>query len=307
RRHPNVPLCAVAKEISLEDVRLCLDKMADRFAEHPATVIVLTNLYYAEAPRLMPGNVKAAAALNWHEIALTGNTAFEYDEQIKALSSLIGESWQVTPSPKTGNPRYVRPSVLVLYRKDQEFLLDSIIPRPGKFQNNYDLIIASQPYQARGTAEFKARRVLAPLASSLAPSGRMVVVQSHGKDPGMEIVNKIWPEENPFRTSRQDILQALKKELSATERDLSFTSQSDQRALFKYRMHSLPSTLGQSIGTSALFAAWNAATYVAQIEDERLSEAMKSNDYLRATESVLHQHGGLWFWDESFIIARRRR
>ena len=42
--HPTVPMVAVAQEISLEDVRLGLEKMPDRFTEHPATVLVITNL-----------------------------------------------------------------------------------------------------------------------------------------------------------------------------------------------------------------------------------------------------------------------
>jgi DNA-binding response OmpR family regulator len=41
---PTVPVLAVAKEISLEDVRLGLEKMPDRFFEHPHTVLVVTNL-----------------------------------------------------------------------------------------------------------------------------------------------------------------------------------------------------------------------------------------------------------------------
>ncbi|MCG8358773.1 MAG: hypothetical protein MI920_24670 [Kiloniellales bacterium] len=307
RRFPNVPLCVVAKEISLEDVRLCLEKMPDRLAEHPASVVVLTNLYYGEAPKLMPSNVRTAAALNWHEIALTGDSAYDYDEQIKALGPLIADSWQVTASRKTGNPLYVRPSVLVLYRKDQAFLLDSVIPRPGAMQGLYDLIIASQPYRARTSAALKVRKVLAPLASALGPSGRMLVIQSHGRDPGMEIVNKVWPEEDPFQSDRHALLKTLKQELSPTARDLAFNAPPDERSLFQYRMHSLPSDFGESIGTSALFAAWNAAVYVAQIEGERLSEAMKSCDYLAAAEEVLHKHGGLWFWDESFVITRRGR
>ena len=40
RSFPTVPLLAVAKEISLEDVRLGLEKMPDRFYEHPHTVLV---------------------------------------------------------------------------------------------------------------------------------------------------------------------------------------------------------------------------------------------------------------------------
>ena len=71
-------------------------------------------------------------------------------------------------------------------------------------------------------------------------------------------------------------------------------------------MHTLPSEISASIGTSTLFAAWNAAIYVAQIEDHRLSEAVGSGRYLEATQEVLQRHGGLWFWDESYIISRKR-
>src|SRR5437899_356389 len=46
RRFPTVPFYIVGKEISLEDVRLSLRKMVDRFYEHRATVLVVTNMYY---------------------------------------------------------------------------------------------------------------------------------------------------------------------------------------------------------------------------------------------------------------------
>ena len=55
-------------------------------------------------------------------------------------------------------------------------------------------------------------------------------------------------------------------------------------------MHSLPSELEASIGTSTLFAAWNAATYVGQIDEQRLEEAMKSVDYLSITKEVLKEY-----------------
>ena len=54
RRFRTLPFYIVGKEISLEDVRLSLEKMSDRFYEHPATVLVVTNLYYTEAPSLTP-------------------------------------------------------------------------------------------------------------------------------------------------------------------------------------------------------------------------------------------------------------
>ena len=123
RDFPTVPLLAVAKEISLEDVRLGLDKMPDRFHEHPATVLVITNLNYSEAPRLMPRDMASAAALNWQEVRLRGHSAFEYGEQIEVLCQSLDQAWQTKPSPKTGNPVYARPSVLVIYREDHKFLL----------------------------------------------------------------------------------------------------------------------------------------------------------------------------------------
>jgi hypothetical protein len=63
----------------------------------------------------------------------------------------------------------------------------------------------------------------------------------------------------------------------------------------------------QSIGTSTLFAAWNAASYVAQIEDERIESVMREGDqYLQGTAKVLKKHKGLWFNDESFVVSRKQ-
>src|SRR5262245_16428277 len=198
-RFPTIPFYIVGKEISLEDVRLSLEKMPDRFHEHPATVLIVTNLYYTEAPRLMPRSLSAAAALNWHEVSLSGTTAHEFEEQITALQPVLAAGWQAQASAKTGNPLYVRPSVLILYREDHKFLLDQIIPKPGQAQGQYDLLIASQPYRARMPIDFKVKKVLAPLAQSLLPGGRMLVVQSFGQDPGLEIIRNVWPDRKSTR------------------------------------------------------------------------------------------------------------
>ena len=65
--------------------------MADRFYEHPATVLVVTNMYYTEAPWLTPKALSAATSLVWHEVALTGTTAAEFSEQIAALEPFLGQ------------------------------------------------------------------------------------------------------------------------------------------------------------------------------------------------------------------------
>ena len=120
------------------------------------------------------------------------------------------------------------------------------------------------------SAKFKAQKVLAPLARSLAPGGRLLAIQSCGRDPGLEIVQRLWPGENPFQVDRHELLAALKAELGRDAGDFELTAPPDEQAVFRYEMHTLPSEIGDRIGTSTLFAAWNAVIYVNQIEDERL-------------------------------------
>jgi hypothetical protein len=306
-RFPHTPSYIVGKEISLEDVRLALQKMADRFYEHPATVLVLTNLAYADAPWLAVKSLSAASSLVWHEVPLSGDSAYRFEQQITDLAPFLAQNWKAGVSPKTGNPVYDRPVVLVLYREDHKFLLDPIIPRPGGTVANYDLVIASQPYRARASLEFKAKKVSAPLAKSLGPGGRLIAIHSHGNDPGMDIIRKVWPGDNPFIHDRHQIMKMVKHELGPAGRDLNFNAYADNRSLFRYDMHTLPTEISDaSIGTSTLFAAWNAAIYVAQVEDDRLAEVVADGRYLASTREVLREHGALWFYDESYVISRRR-
>jgi hypothetical protein len=305
-RFPTMPLYVVAKEISYEDVRLTLEKMADRLFEHPATVLVITNLYYAEAPWLTPRSATSAQSLLWKDVALSGNTAHGFAEQIGELEGFLAENWRAGISPTTGNPVYQRPIVLTLRREDHSFLLDPIMPRPGRVMADYDLVIASQPYRARASVEFKASKIVTPLVKALRPGGRLIGIHSHGKDPGIEIIDQVWPGDDPFKTDRYAILRQVKHELGAAARHYNFNASSDARSIFRYRMHTLPDEVSGPIGTSTLFAAWNAAIYVAQIEDDRLSEVVREGRYLEATDSVLKKHGGLWFNDETYVISRRR-
>jgi hypothetical protein len=306
-RFPNMPFYVVGKEVSLEDVRLTLDKMADRFTDHPATVFVLTNMYYAEAPWLTVKSPAAAASMVWREVPLRGSTSTEFEEQINALQPFLMENWRAGVSPKSGNPVYERPVALVLYREDHRFILDRVIPQPGRVQANFDLVIASQPYRARVPAEFKARKVIAPLARALGPGGRLIAIHSCGNDPGLEIIQAMWPDDNPFVSDRHQILRAVKQELGSAARDFNLNALSDERSVFQYQLETLPDEVSGPIGTSTTFAAWNAAIYVAQVEEQRLTDVVSDGRYLEATNDVLHRHNGLWFNDECYVISRHRK
>lgn len=307
--YPTVPQLIVGKEISLEDVRLTLSKLADRLAEHPQTVVVLTNMFYSEAPWLYPNRPSQAEKLAWWDVPLNGSTAHDFNEQLESFESIINEGWQTKPSKKTGNPIYVKPSVLVLYRADQAFALDGVIPKRGRFDGDYDLVLAVQPYRSRTAAEFKVDKILKPLARALKIDGRMVVVQSTGLDPGMEIIRKIWSDEDPFLTPRHTLMMEIDRQLNGDPEtpEFVFEGHADDKALFTYHLHSMPSEISSSISTSTMLAAWNAAVYVAQIDDSLINEVLQSNRYLEATREVVHKHGGLWFQDESFVVVRKHK
>lgn len=111
----------------------------------------------------------------------------------------------------------------------------------------------------------------------------MLTIQSYGNDPALEIVRRLWPGESPFLVNRHELLKALKIELGHDARDFSLIAPPDDKSLFRYEMHTLPSEIGERVGTSTLFAAWNAAIYVNQIADEMLDAVVTTGAYLNAT------------------------
>lgn len=307
RRYPWLPFYVVAKEISLENVRLMLEKMPDRFQEHPATVLVVTNLPYAEAPWLNPDDPVAASRMVWREVELEGSTAGDFEEAIADLRPFLERNWRVKRSARTGHPVHETPAVLTIYRRDHRFALDGVIPRRGQAKADFDFVLLSQPYSARADLTFKARQIVAPLARALRPNGRLMGVHSYGEDPGMELIQAVWPAESPFVHKRAELMQAVTEELGPAIRNFEIPALSDEESIFRYGIHTLATEIGRSshIGTSTMIAAWNAASYVAQIDDERLSAAMHGDSYLDATQQVLREHGGLWFQNETYIISRR--
>ena len=49
------------------------------------------------------------------------------------------------------------------------------------------------------------------MIQSLGDQGKLILVHAFGNDPGVEIIHKIWPDENPFSSLATDIIVELKK------------------------------------------------------------------------------------------------
>ena len=140
---------------------------------------------------------------------------------------------------------YVTPSVIVLYRERPcvrpqrpDPAATSAPPQPFK----YDLVLAAQPYRSRTSAETEGQERAGAAGQGAGPAGRLVVVQSTGHDPGMEIIRRIWPAEDPFATPRHKLIKELDRQLNGDDAPSSrFEGTSDDaQALFSYHLHAMP-------------------------------------------------------------------
>ena len=128
QRMPNIPLLVTTKEISLEDVRLGLEKLPDRFVEHKNTVFIISNLNYIESTSLKSNNKIKQKKMNWKIVKLKGKSSLDFSDQLRKLNQgFLSKKWQIERNPINGNPTYKEPAVIVIYRKDQEFSLKNII------------------------------------------------------------------------------------------------------------------------------------------------------------------------------------
>jgi len=73
----------------------------------------------------------------------------------------------------------------------------------------------------------------------------------------------------------------------------------------KYSLRALPNEISNGISTSIIFSAWNAATYVNQVNDIDILEAEKNKDYDKIVRKIVQQNKGLWFNNELLRIVRK--
>ena len=303
QKMPHIPLLVSTKEISMEDVRLGLEKLPDRFVEHKNTVFVISNLNYVESTALKSNDKNKQKKMNWKIVKLKGNSSLDFSNQLRRLNQeFLSKKWQIERNPKNGNPTYKEPSVIVIYRKDQEFSLKNVIPKKNNGKNNYDLIIASQPYRSRVTAEKKVKFVIEPMIKSLEKNGKLIVVHACGGDPANKIVKQVWPRENPFPSLYPQIIKYIKSNM---DKNILKEIKFHKSKKFKYMLRALPNEVSGGIATSLIFSAWNAAVYVNQISDEQVMKAERNKEYLTIVKKIVNENKGLYFNDELFVVEKK--
>jgi hypothetical protein len=180
--------------------------------------------------------------------------------------------------------------------------LKNVIPKKNNGKNSYNLIIASQPYRSRISAEKKVKYVIDPMIKSLDKKGKLVVVHASGKDPGNKIIKKIWPKEKPFPSLYNSILKYIKKNMNNEDlKKLKF----NKKKTIKYILRALPNEISGGIATSLIFSAWNAAVYVNQISDQQIMNAERKNYYQKIVKDIVNKNKGLYFNNELFVIEKK--
>ena len=300
--NPNIPLLVSTKEISIEDVRLGLEKLPDRFVEHKNTVFVISNLHYAEAANLRSKNESKQKKINWNVIKLKGDTSLEFAQQLRKQNEFLEKKWNIEINKKTGNHTYKEPSIMVIYREDQEFNVNELIPNKNNSENKFDLIIASQPYRSRISAEKKVKYVIEPMIRALKPKGKLLTIHASGNDPANEIITKIWPKEKPFPSLGNSIISYLKKNL---DKDLRSRLSFREKRNIKCKLRALPTEISNGIATSLIFSAWNASIYVNQMDDDKVMKVEKTKNYEKVVKKVVSKNKGLYFNNEIFVIEKK--
>ena len=191
---------------------------------------------------------------------------------------------------------------MIIYREDQEFNVNELIPTKNNSENKFDLIIASQPYRSRITAEKKVRYVIEPMIKALKSKGKLLTIHASGKDPANDIIKKIWPKEDPFPSLGNSIIAYLKKNLD--KEILQKLSFKDKKNI-KCKLRALPNEISGSIATSLIFSAWNAAIYVNQMDDDKVMKAEKKSNYEKVVKNIVAKNKGLYFNNEIFVIEKK--
>ena len=304
--YPETPILVVVKGRGLEDLRNTLGRLVDRITEHPLSAFVMTNMYVTEAVDLTKKSDDNPEEVVWRNVALDGNQSYDFQSQIAHIYPKLSEEWLIRQGAY-GQPVYARPSVLSIFRKDHAEKLATILPSAGSEELRYDYALLNHPYLHSHTMTFRIDHILRPVVDRLAPGGQMTVIQSYGDDPAHEIVQKVWPDQALFATSRYDIIREFRKSLGEAGQEFTFSGLTDTNSLFRFDMHTLPVLEGHDLGALSLNSAWNNAVYFVQVKEDLAQEAMREGvRHLEITRDVLMRHGGLWFVNESFSVTRKR-
>ena len=301
RYHPYTSLLITGKEISYEDLKNTLEKMPDRFVEHPNLMITMTNVKFAELGLIETSKKIKNKKVKEFNLILKSDNSFDFHSQItgNALGNFIKKNWGIEIDSKS-RTSYSNPCIIRVYREDHEKHFKQFVKNDYK-NNNYDLIIASQAYRAASSVGVKVKNVIGPLMRLLNKSGKLLVTHSIGGESIQKILKIAFKDKEAFPNTAKDIIDYLKNN-PVGDNNYSFA----KPISYSFNFKKAPDQTVTELFGHNTDAKWANIVYVGQIPDKDIQALEKNTRLHNKVKKEIDNSGEIQFKNEIFSIKKIR-
>tara|TARA_B100001121_G_scaffold66803_1_gene58780 strand:- start:776 stop:1879 length:1104 start_codon:yes stop_codon:yes gene_type:complete len=300
--HPYSSLLITGKEISYEDLKNTLEKIPDRFVEHPNMLMTMTNVKFSELGMIENSNKIKDKRVKEFNLVLKSNNSFDFNSQLSGnlLANFIKKNWGIEID-RNDRTSYSFPCIIRIYRKDNERHLKKFLKNNYK-NNNYDLIIASQAYRAASPVNVKVNNVIGPLMRMLNKSGKLLITHSVGGASVQKILKLAFKDKEPFPNKAKDIIEFLKDNPFGENNIYNFSKVRNYTFKFK---RAPDKTVTELFGHNT-DAKWANILYVGQIAEKDIQLFEKNQKLQLKVKKAIDRSKDLQFQNEIFSITKVR-
>tara|TARA_Y100001970_G_scaffold107493_1_gene134424 strand:+ start:758 stop:1861 length:1104 start_codon:yes stop_codon:yes gene_type:complete len=302
RYHPYTSLLITGKEISYEDLKNTLEKMPDRFVEHPNLLITMTNVKFSELGLIENSSKIKNKKVKEYNLVLKSDNSYDFNSQITGnnLGNFIKKNWGIEID-KNSRTSYSNPCLIRIYREDNKRHLKQFLKNDYK-NNNYDLIIASQAYRAASSVRTKVSNVIGPLMRLLNKSGKLLITHSLGGDNIQKILKLGFKDREAFPNSGKDIIEYLKS--NPIGENSIFKYVAPKNYLFNFKK-APDQTVTELFGHN-VDAKWANILYVGQIPEKDILKLEKNKTLYNKVRKLVASEKQIQFKNEIFSIVKVR-
>ena len=301
RYHPYTSLLLTGKEVSYEDLKNTLEKMPDRFVEHPNLLITMSNVKFSELGAIESSNKIKDKRIKKFNLVLNSDNSFDFNSQISGsvLGNFIKKNWGIEIDKK-GRTSYSNPCIIRIYREDNERHLEQFLKNDYK-NNMYDLVIASQAYRAASSVKVKVNNVIGPLMRLLNKSGKLIVTHSCGGESVQKILKLAFKDKEAFPNTAKDIIEYLKNNPLADNNIYKFLNP----VSYNFGFRKSPVQTVTELFVHNTDAKWANILYVGQIPEKDILDIEANLRLYNKVKKTIDSSGKIEFKNEIFSIIRK--
>jgi len=302
RYHPYTSLLITGKEISYEDLKNTLEKMPDRFVEHPNLLVTMTNVKFSELGLIESATKIKNKKVREFNLILKSDNSFDFNSEITGnkLGNFIKKYWGIEIDDK-GRTSYSNPCIIRIYREDNSRHLRQFLNNNYK-NNNYDLIIASQAYRAASSIKVKVNNVIGPLMRLLNKSGKLLVTHSYGGKNIQKVLKTAFKDKEAFPNNAKNIIDYLKRNPTGENNLYNYSNP----VSYSFKFKKAPDQTVTELFGHNTDAKWENILYVGQIPEKDIHHLEKNTRLYNKVMNVIEKSGDIEFKNELFTITKIR-